>query len=175
MLALAEAVGFGADTAVQASMSNPRFYFCSYTMTSVGYGDLGPKNALERSVCTMMILTAGLCWAYVLGNSASKSPGGMGGRTTCATVMSSRDRGARKSAGTGASSRHFKAYISLQAENNVFFETVYFWKRMIGNHTLFMVFACYGNSKISGALMFYPHGHVYFDMTYGINTVMYIK
>ena len=83
-----------------------RFYFCSYTMTSVGhglssfleagswspgrllgspgfqlgirsyplkvasvagYGDLGPKNITERTVCTMMILTAGLCWAYVLG------------------------------------------------------------------------------------------------------------
>lgn len=43
------------------------FYFCSYTMTSVGYGDLGPKNITERTVCTMMILTAGLCWAYVLG------------------------------------------------------------------------------------------------------------
>ena len=47
----------------------PRFYFCSYTMTSVGYGDLGPKNMLERTVCTMMILTAGLCWAYVLGGA----------------------------------------------------------------------------------------------------------
>jgi len=43
------------------------FYFCSYTMTSVGYGDLGPKNIEERTVCTIMILTAGLCWAYVLG------------------------------------------------------------------------------------------------------------
>ena len=28
------------------------FYFCSYTLTSVGYGDLGPKNILERIVCT---------------------------------------------------------------------------------------------------------------------------
>ena len=36
-------------------------------MTSVGYGDVGPKNVMERTVCTMMILTAGLCWAYVLG------------------------------------------------------------------------------------------------------------
>jgi hypothetical protein len=28
------------------------FYFCSYTLTSVGYGDLGPKNILERAFCT---------------------------------------------------------------------------------------------------------------------------
>ena len=49
-------------------LPHPRFYFCSYTMTSVGYGDLGPKNIEERTVCTMMILTAGLCWAYVLGD-----------------------------------------------------------------------------------------------------------
>ena len=58
------------------------FYFCSYTMTSVGYGDIGPKipgfigefdcsvksrrhlrkndmrlrNLFERSVCTVIIL-----------------------------------------------------------------------------------------------------------------------
>ncbi|CAJ1373961.1 unnamed protein product [Effrenium voratum] len=42
-------------------------YFCTYTMTSVGYGDIGPKNIAERIVCTLIVLTAGLCWAYVLG------------------------------------------------------------------------------------------------------------
>ncbi|CAE7225904.1 Kcnh5, partial [Symbiodinium sp. KB8] len=43
------------------------FYFCSYTMTSVGYGDLGPQNLLERIVCTIIVLVAGLCWAQILG------------------------------------------------------------------------------------------------------------
>jgi len=43
------------------------FYFCSYTMTSVGYGDLGPQNILERIVCTIIVLVAGLCWAQILG------------------------------------------------------------------------------------------------------------
>lgn len=42
-------------------------YFCTYTMTSVGYGDIGPKNIAERVMCTLIVLTAGLCWAYVLG------------------------------------------------------------------------------------------------------------
>ncbi|CAE7222344.1 unc-103 [Symbiodinium necroappetens] len=43
------------------------FYFCSYTMTSVGYGDIGPQNIMERMVCIAIVLIAGLCWAYILG------------------------------------------------------------------------------------------------------------
>eukprot|EP00927_Polykrikos_kofoidii_P011961 TRINITY_DN15131_c0_g1_i1.p1 TRINITY_DN15131_c0_g1~~TRINITY_DN15131_c0_g1_i1.p1 ORF type:complete len:749 (-),score=118.50 TRINITY_DN15131_c0_g1_i1:32-2278(-) len=42
-------------------------YFVSYTITSVGYGDIGPKNELERVVCTVMIWICGYSWAYVLG------------------------------------------------------------------------------------------------------------
>eukprot|EP00438_Fugacium_kawagutii_P023154 Skav208963 [mRNA] locus=scaffold1580:427135:434618:- [translate_table: standard] len=43
------------------------YYFCSYTMTSVGYGDFGPKNGLEVLLCIFMIICTGFCWAYVLG------------------------------------------------------------------------------------------------------------
>ena len=43
------------------------YYFCCYTMTSVGYGDFGPRNVLERLVCTWIVLTSGLSWAYILG------------------------------------------------------------------------------------------------------------
>ena len=47
------------------------FYFCSYTLTSVGYGDIGPANILERFVCCVVILSAGLAWAYVIGEVAA--------------------------------------------------------------------------------------------------------
>ena len=43
------------------------YYFCCYTMTSVGYGDFTPRNVLERMVCTWIVLTSGLSWAYILG------------------------------------------------------------------------------------------------------------
>jgi len=42
-------------------------YFTSYTLTSVGYGDIGPRNILERIVCTIMIVISGTSWAVVLG------------------------------------------------------------------------------------------------------------
>ena len=100
------------DSPIRTYISS--LYFCTYTMTSVGYGDIGPKmlanlepvslicilyiihkdtvvvrsvsifakspnsfhsslmrgcprNILERVACTLIVLTAGLCWAYVLG------------------------------------------------------------------------------------------------------------
>ena len=48
------------------------FYFCAYTITSVGYGDIGPRNLLERICCSALVLAAGLCWAYVIGEVPRK-------------------------------------------------------------------------------------------------------
>lgn len=58
---------FGADRDSALTTYIASFYFCSYTMTSVGYGDLGPKNIVERLICIFMVMSSGLCWAYVLG------------------------------------------------------------------------------------------------------------
>lgn len=43
------------------------FYYACYTITSVGYGDITPKNVVERSVCSGILLASGLAWAYILG------------------------------------------------------------------------------------------------------------
>jgi len=42
-------------------------YFTSYTITSVGYGDIGPANIVETICCTIMIVISGISWAIVLG------------------------------------------------------------------------------------------------------------
>merc|ERR1711920_706453 len=42
-------------------------YFTSYTLTSVGYGDIGPVNIVERLTCTLMLVISGTSWAVVLG------------------------------------------------------------------------------------------------------------
>ncbi|CAK8993198.1 unnamed protein product [Durusdinium trenchii] len=61
-------LAFGIDTRTsEIRIYIAAFYFCSYTMTSVGYGDIGPQNIFERVTCTVIVLVAGLCWAYILG------------------------------------------------------------------------------------------------------------
>merc|ERR1719428_2195863 len=42
-------------------------YFTSYTITSVGYGDITPANIVERIVCIILLMSAGVSWACVLG------------------------------------------------------------------------------------------------------------
>jgi len=42
-------------------------YFASYTMTSVGYGDIYPTNAVERCICLVLLFWAGITWAYIIG------------------------------------------------------------------------------------------------------------
>ena len=46
-------------------------YFTSYTLTSVGYGDIGPKNIVERVVCVFMLILSGICWTIVLEESCT--------------------------------------------------------------------------------------------------------
>ncbi|CAE7229161.1 Kcnh6, partial [Symbiodinium pilosum] len=43
------------------------FFFCAYTVTSVGYGDIAPQNILERIVGAVIVLISGLAWAYIIG------------------------------------------------------------------------------------------------------------
>ena len=43
------------------------FYFACYTITSVGFGDVVPKNVVERSMCSAILIVSGLAWAYILG------------------------------------------------------------------------------------------------------------
>lgn len=42
-------------------------YFTSYTITSVGYGDISPQNIVEIVVATIMLVVSGVSWAVVLG------------------------------------------------------------------------------------------------------------
>lgn len=42
-------------------------YFASYTLTSVGYGDIAPSNIVEIVACNTMVVVSGISWAVVLG------------------------------------------------------------------------------------------------------------
>jgi len=42
-------------------------YFTTYTITSVGYGDIGPKNTTETFIAIFMIIVSGVSWAILLG------------------------------------------------------------------------------------------------------------
>eukprot|EP00929_Paragymnodinium_shiwhaense_P092149 TRINITY_DN52022_c0_g2_i1.p1 TRINITY_DN52022_c0_g2~~TRINITY_DN52022_c0_g2_i1.p1 ORF type:complete len:843 (-),score=160.40 TRINITY_DN52022_c0_g2_i1:373-2901(-) len=43
-------------------------YFSAYTITSVGYGDIGPLNFIERIINTVIVFISGVSWAYILGS-----------------------------------------------------------------------------------------------------------
>mmetsp|Transcript_153489 Transcript_153489/g.490716 ORF Transcript_153489/g.490716 Transcript_153489/m.490716 type:complete len:735 (-) Transcript_153489:49-2253(-) len=47
------------------------FYFVSYTITSVGYGDIGPQNIIETIVLTWIVIVSGVLWTLVLGEACA--------------------------------------------------------------------------------------------------------
>lgn len=42
-------------------------YFIVYTITTVGYGDIGPLNMVETSTLLVVLVVAGVSWALILG------------------------------------------------------------------------------------------------------------
>jgi len=47
------------------------FYFVSYTITSVGYGDIGPQNIVETIVLIWIVIVSGVLWTLVLGEACA--------------------------------------------------------------------------------------------------------
>jgi len=46
-------------------------YWSFMTVTSVGYGDIAPQNAMEYRLCSVFMLAAGFFWAYIVGSIVS--------------------------------------------------------------------------------------------------------
>ena len=46
-------------------------YWSVVTVTSVGYGDITPKNAHEMLFCTVYLLLGATVWAYIIGNAVT--------------------------------------------------------------------------------------------------------
>lgn len=44
-----------------------KLFFTIYTITSVGYGDMGPKIYSETCVAIFMVIILGIAWAIMLG------------------------------------------------------------------------------------------------------------
>lgn len=62
------------DTHVEVKTKDSRIktflnalYFTTYTITTVGYGDISPLNIIETVVCNVMLIVAGISWAVILG------------------------------------------------------------------------------------------------------------
>ena len=45
-------------------------YFSLMTITSIGYGEMLPKNTFERLVCTLMMFFSSTFWCYVIGTAS---------------------------------------------------------------------------------------------------------
>ena len=45
-------------------------YWSVMTLTSIGYGDVVPKNTAERVLCCTFMILSGVTWTYVLGTAA---------------------------------------------------------------------------------------------------------
>ena len=46
-------------------------YWSVVTVTSVGYGDITPKNTDEMLLCTIYLMLGAIVWAYIIGNAVT--------------------------------------------------------------------------------------------------------